>query len=893
MAVSHDNNTVPTIDKKWFTRDRIAALQWGCAAIVLGSLIWIAYQFAGHPVLRLKLEESSSSATAVQLFYSTGHGFNEQESAVQNIPADPRLKSFQRLAFELPPKNVYNLRLDPATIQGAVAVRNVGIYTFGNVLLRRIPLSDLRPLNQIQSQTQRGDEIDFVTTRAANDPQLTINLRTPIIYASAVQRGKWIAILTREGVFFVVFGLVFIGRKRLGPIVELSRRTDQWLTRAEISSSPDAFFRLDVLAICFYLGCALCFIGTAASDLNGSSTGVYGAFTTHGAKADILLGSPRVTRSDEWNFNTPHILNQALRAQPFKVDESEAGSRSAALLDNVPVWHVSTIFRPQFWGFFVLPVDYGYAVFWQAKGLILLTGLFTFFLFLSRSSFWAAVGSLWFFFSPCTQWCYSWPSDLPEMIGLLCFTVVLACYLTVGTNHVKLALASLATAACAIDFAMCAYVPHLLPLFWVAAFFFASWCISERKRILSRQYAVARAFAFGIALAIVAAIGFDVYTDVKGALIAISATDYPGKRLFTPASYPLPALASQFFSWAEWENHIPIGLANICEASGYLWLAPLTFFLIPLGYLRPSRFQKYALAALWLSALLLLTWLTLPLTWPGEFFFLNRAGGSRCLPALGLANIAITVLCMACYRNKTQKRWELVADNRVEFSIWTAIAIWVTYSVLRLTNQHFQEFLSWPKLVLITAYLSLLIVLMLAGRRRALASAIVFPHVLAFGAVNPVERGLNSVTHTDLFKLVHGHRELLQKKWVVFSNDIVDSGFLTATGCNVYTGLRYVPDISHFKLFASRTQNSQLLNNDWFLNAQPLYSGQKSFFQIQAPVVLDWEVSPLSPLIPALGIGYAAFAQRPPDKVLSELAPIADHQVNGYWLYRYKQGRPE
>ena len=862
---------------------------WACAAIIVGGLIWIAYQFADRPILRLKLEESSSSPTAVQLFYNTGHGYNERESAVQTIPGDPQLQSFQNLSFELPAANVYSLRLDPTTSVGKVAIRNVGIYTFGNVLVRRIPLSDLTPLNQIEKkQTERKNEVDFVTENTANDPQLTITLRKPVLYTDVVQHGKLLAIATREGIFFILFGLVFIARRRLEPAVQLFRYIDQHLTKAEVDFSSTAFLPIDRLAICFYLACVVCFIGTAAADLNGSSIGVYGAFTEHGTKADVLLGAPRLVRSDEWNFNTPHILNQVLRSDPFKVEESEAGPRSAALLDNVPVWHVSTIFRPQFWGFFVLPVDYGYAVFWQAKGLILLTGLFTFFLFLCRSSWWAVVGSLWFYFSSHTQWCYSWPSDLPEMIGLLCFTVVFACYMTVGTHKVALALSAVATAACAINFAMCAYVPHLLPLFWVAAFLFAAWCISERKRILSLSNAVPRALAFGVALLIVAAIGFDVYADVKGALAAISATDYPGKRLFAPGGYPFPALGSQFFAWVESQNHVPLGLGNICEAAGYLWLAPLTLFLIPLGRLRLSRSQKYALAGLWLAALLLLAWLTLPFTWPGRVFFLNRAGGSRCLPALGLTNIAIVVLCMAGYRKKIENGWIFAADNWIEFVCWSGVAIWITYSALRLTNRDFHNFVSWPKLIAITAYLSLLIVVMLAGRKRAFAFAVVVPHMVAFGAVNPVERGLNSVTHSELFQLVRAHRELLQRRWIVFSDNIVDSGFLTATGCNVYTGLRYVPDIGHFKLFASQTENSQLLNNDWFLNAHPLYSDQKSSFQVFAPVVLNWNVNPLSSIIPQLGIGYAAFVQPPPKEVSSGLKPIANHPVSGYWLYEYK-----
>ncbi len=57
--------------------------------------------------------------------------------------------------------------------------------------------------------------------------------------------------------------------------------------------------------------------------------------------------------------------------------ETASGTDNVGLLAELPVKHVTTWLRPQFWPFFVLPADYAYAAWWQAKGLIMATGVFT------------------------------------------------------------------------------------------------------------------------------------------------------------------------------------------------------------------------------------------------------------------------------------------------------------------------------------------------------------------------------------------------------------------------------------------------------------------------------------------------------------------------------------
>ena len=155
--------------------------------------------------------------------------------------------------------------------------------------------------------------------------------------------------------------------------------------------------------------------------------------------------------------------------------ERRVGPDYTALFSNLPVRHVTALFRPQFWGFFVLPPEYAFSFYWQFKALLLLSGVFSLLLLLTQSSKLAAFGTLWYAFSPNIQWTYSWASLLPEMIGLFCLVICAVFYLSVGRRPAFLAGAAVVCAAGAVNFALCAYYPHQIPLVWFGVFLCIWW----------------------------------------------------------------------------------------------------------------------------------------------------------------------------------------------------------------------------------------------------------------------------------------------------------------------------------------------------------------------------------------------------------------------------------
>lgn len=616
---------------------------------------------------------------------------------------------------------------------------------------------------------------------------------------------------------------------------------------------------------------------------------MFGVIYKLGPPEKPLIGAPHYSRADEWAFETPAILNEVLRSDPFDSRHSYVGDHRAALIANLPLRHFSTLFRPQFWPFFVFPVGYAYAAYWQMKALILVTGVFTLLLLLTRCTWWSIAGTLWYFFSACLQWCYSWPSALPEMVGSLCLCVVFACYLTIGTRLRPLILAGLGLLACSINFALCAYLPHLVPLAWIGLIIFVSWSVAQHQAISQRSGAVTRTLVSVGLVVVLCFICSRIYHQLRTTLTVIASTEYPGTRHLAGGTLPIQVLASHFFQWSETETHIPAMLGNICEGSGFLWLAPVTLFIM--DRLRFSRVQKAALAGCWICFLMILCWIILPLPASiGHILGFDRTGGSRCLPALGLANIAIVSLCMSARNTENRALkvpWEKLRP-KLKWLWKLAGASLIVLALLVITNQTLGTFFSWTNVLVATSIATVLIILLLERRRVALALALVVPQAIVFGAVNPVERGLSVVTNSPLYRFIHNHSELLQGRWLVYSGWIGIPAYLAATGCDVYTGIRYLPDIDHFASFAAAGLPLSAFNRSGILIATALPANAKTSVEVPIPSEVVWKVSPTDPLLKQIGITYVAFDYRPPPEIASHLIPLTSEPITGVWLYKLK-----
>lgn len=659
----------------------------------------------------------------------------------------------------------------------------------------------------------------------------------------------------------------------------LSRINHSFDLVAKRISNPD-WIVFDRYAIWFYTICVTIFLVMCLAGMSGSSIAIFSTKYPYGAHAsEPLHGEPRQIRSDEWSFHTPLILNQYLRPDRFSPKDSAVGPGEAGLIANAPVWHFTTLFRPEFWGFFVLPFDYAYSIYWEFKWFFPVTGIFTLLLLLTGSTSASIVGALWFLFSPSMQWQLSWASLLPDMVGLCAWIVCLFCYLFVSRGDWKSnSLAVLGFVACSINFALCAYLPHQIPLIWFAVFAVVSFVAGRISTILDPRFRWKRISALLLAFCFVATVIVFLYRDLAPTITAVANTSYPGHRSIGGGGYNLAVFGSHFFDlWKNEESYPPIS-GNICEATGFLWLAPITLFCL-------SRVkaigleQKLIYVSLGLFFILLLFFEILPVPASiARLVLLDRVAlANRALPALALANVVLVAQALAWPRILVKRRF-------IAYVVESTAIFGVTLVMLGLVNLIYANFFSLLALTTSAILLTITVQFLLEGRTLWFGIVVVTPLLLTQSLANPFQHGFDTVFDSELFHLVESRPALRQGKWLVFSAALAPAGFFSAVGCNVFTGLKYVPDLKDLDLIDPSGKNHATFNQSGYLLAGLSTNGRSDEIEPHGAILL-WKVNPLDPKLREMGIRYVAFESQPPLDIVRRLKPIAPNPVSAFWIY--------
>ena len=487
------------------------------------------------------------------------------------------------------------------------------------------------------------------------------------------------------------------------------------------------------------------------------------------------------------------------------------------------------------------------------------------------------------FFSAHMQWSYSWTSLLPEMVGFFGWTICLALYLCVGRHRYLLAAAAAGCALSALNFALCFYPPHQIPFVLFGALLAAVWVWTHRTDIFRRELAGRRVLAlagcWGGVLLVLA--GF--YLETRGAIVAAAHTVYPGQRVVTGGGIPLEEYVSHFLDFWKSEAHFPAAQGNVCEGTGFLWLLPVTLVTLGRGRFANPAGGEAALAVCWLSATLIAAWTIFPVPpWVGHWLLFDHVPAARCVPALGLINVAGVVI----YLSLRHEPPAFPAERPASF--WRAagaVAVFLGITaLLALMNGVYQRFFSASEIVLAGGYTVVLVLCVLERRTAILAVALLVPLALANGLINPVDRGLDVVTKSALFRAVHGDPRLGKSKWLVYSHDFTLTGFVVATGADVFNSFKVLPDLEAMAEFDPGRRFVHSYNQSGHIVVRPLPEGQPSQFENPDVGLLRWSVSPLDPALRKVGVRFLVFDEAPDAAMIGSLRRIVPN-VPGIWVY--------
>jgi len=616
--------------------------------------------------------------------------------------------------------------------------------------------------------------------------------------------------------------------------------------------------------------------------LNGSSVGMWRTLLLEpGIPRGLLFSSPKQIRVDEWCIWTPATLSQARQKPPFPIENSNLGAGRAPLLMNVPVAYYTTFFRPQLWGFFLFDFERGFSFYWCTKvfGLLLAVGWCLRQMGVHSRAL-IIFGVVWIFFSGYTQWWFSSPAMLPEMVASWAMYLGCAVQFFRDSNPWRTATAFAGFVFFGVNFVLCLYPPYQIPLLLLAvAILIGVWL--ENRRGAKPSSGTRGLVLIGATVAAVALVLIPFWIDVRSTLALVAQTAYPGARRSTGGDLSLFKLFSGLTGFFETEQVEPGAYDNICEASNFypMWLAAALTMLVARWRLRTSISPLLAALAIYLICLSLYCVVPMP-GWLLRGTLLSFATEQRALLGIGLANIFFCCLFLDRYRARVFTNAGAVTAG---LAFWLAIA--VLLQAMRLHDRaFFFDTLAFALPLVINGVI--LALFFWETMQRWLPPVLGALLIFSNAGINPIMRGLSPLLDSSAFKAIDKVRAAdPEAKWIVYHSRYF-AQLVKATGAPVLNGTKILPDLQLLRRIDPKGNGDFIYNRYANIAYElPKHPNQINFNLIYPDFYMAF-ISPDHPVHQNAGYRFVMFPNVWLDAESNGFSLVEEIYPSRLWIYR-------
>jgi len=579
-------------------------------------------------------------------------------------------------------------------------------------------------------------------------------------------------------------------------------------------------------AVLFLIVCLLTVL-----KINGSSVGVYhqALYGDQSKDPDLILGSPRGIRSDEWIFITQMTIAQSADNFP-RVNENIGSGRDMSLNVDVPYKEWSVVFKPQNLSFFVLPLEYAFAFKWWVLLFLLVTSAYFFVLdVFPRKRLLAAVFGSGFALSPFVFWWYQTVTLAPLFYGFMLYLIGkrLITGGVWGNTSLRTSriLQSVAFVYVLTSFALLLYPPFQIPIvLTVAALLVGVWLNQNKQQELGFKKGIKKLswIAASCFVSVLILLGF-VFTRHE-AISAIQNTAYPGVRsIASGKSSYLYLFTSNLMPQLQRTSRAVHYYTNQSEASNFILLFP--FLLIPgtllaIKHWRPKRELDWEFIGITSVLVLFLMNLYVPrFNFIYKILMLNKVPHERLLIGLGFAGFIYMlhfIRKLASY--KQPKNFRLIAG------LYSFIAFQAMLTAGIYVRTLYPKFISSMILIGGSALFVAFILWFILIRKTLIAGVLLLIFSLASVCyIHPVYRGLGVLTKNPA---VEKMREVSKPDdtWAIVDNIMYENLPILADRDN-FTGIQQYPDLEYWKDLVG--DQNQLIFNRYahiILNSDPAFT---------------------------------------------------------------------
>lgn len=528
-----------------------------------------------------------------------------------------------------------------------------------------------------------------------------------------------------------------------------------------------------------------------ATSINGTSSGAFFPLIYAGHDPALLLGSPNLIRTDEWNVQTVWAIAQFEQGLPA-VNGTFPGGMDATIPQDLPRVDWSAVFRPHLWGFWIMDVGHAQAWKWWLPVFAVAASVYVFALvYLPTRPVTSMVLAVAFAASPFFQWWFLQTTLWPIAWGfvVLAGTIWALRAQSARSLWVWLPLIGYLT----VVMGMGIYVPFILPVVLVVAFTLIGIAISAARErgwalVLRRVGAVALA---GIAAGIVLGIWLVTRWEAVSAFLS---TAYPGERLEQTgrAADPRSVAALMGSSFTNALKHAGTFLdGNASESATFflpgLFLAPVIAWLIWRAR-RDAQPFPWAPVMAYAGALLLLAFIFVPGWDPiAHLLFLDRTTAGRARIGLGFASFVVVVMALGSISKKRRPGWLVSSLGPLAFVVLQAA---IAFGLSRMAPELLALSGFWWVVTLVSAF-----AILAAGRGWRLPAALALLAVSVAGSanVNPLYRGVFDLRETEASQTIEAIDDEDPGVWVGLGGKLT-TAMLLESGVQAFNGFQGAPN---------------------------------------------------------------------------------------------------
>lgn len=563
-----------------------------------------------------------------------------------------------------------------------------------------------------------------------------------------------------------------------------------------------------------------CFL--TAFEIHGSSVGMYHKMTQGYTEPDpdLITGSPKPIRSDEWMTLFSWISLQSQTGYPPFNEHLNSG-RDVSLAPAVPTNDWIGFFRPHNFSYFVMPFENAFAFSWWFGLLLLMIASYFFVLRILKSKLIAILLSLSFSLSPIILWWYR--VDLLLPLAYFFMASILTMRLMqkeripwIKSEKLSVILYLVALAYVGVSFGLILYAPFLIPIFIVLAVFILGYVIDGVKSGLIKIDQVKKTLLYsGGVIASVAVAGAFYYFEKREVINTVANEIYPGHREIHSGQLPFSPLYRIFdgFLMPFLQDHgAGSYYSNQSEASNFILLIP--FLLIPAFLLQFYLYKKnksisWAFLFINILSLIFIVRITLPI---GDDFFklflLDRVPNNRLLAGLGLAGfIQLIYLIKQLKDSKIPTKKIYLPAIAYSFVCFGWLLVFLKFFVF----QDYPNFATNRWLAVLFAILfSLIIVSFLMKKNVIGATLLLFFTAVSSFHILPFYRGLNFYENGNVINTI---RQVSQPddEWVVLDSLSFETLPLIA-GRGLINGPQPYTDLSFWRKIDQTGQYEDIYN---------------------------------------------------------------------------------